>query len=264
MKTSNLLNVISAKLFVFAFLAVLAVNSSSQTCDPAPIKIPHEVVVNRISGKIGPRLVYVQIAPANFNESSLLRLFQCLSTQYSDKVLKIFVSSNRDDIKSKAERESVPTPYLPDDVLKSKIAEQAKLGAFDSKDDILRAYYFRDDVSEYFSFDRNKRKSVGSWAVVTVRDQEKFTETDDFFFRSIVIGHKAAVDWLIERKKNLNVRDSNGNTPLILASALSIDQIAESLIVSGAEVNVSNKFGDAPLMYAVDNEDDNLVRMLLG
>ena len=59
-----------------------------------------------------------------------------------------------------------------------------------------------------------------------------------------------AVGRVIEHGADLNARDAQGNTPLILASFYASPQCVELLIAQGADVNAANKAGATALIRA--------------
>lgn len=67
-------------------------------------------------------------------------------------------------------------------------------------------------------------------------------------------GDQTAIRSLLDKGADLNGRDSNGNTPLILAAFYAEPECVELLIKRGADVNAANKSGATALMRAVTNE----------
>ena len=58
---------------------------------------------------------------------------------------------------------------------------------------------------------------------------------------------------LLEMGADVNATEpSNGNTPLIVASASNLPKIVEMLLAAGADVNVKNKKGNTALMEAIN------------
>lgn len=70
--------------------------------------------------------------------------------------------------------------------------------------------------------------------------------------------------FLLAKGANPNIRDKNGNTPLIICAQIGFPEGIDILIGSKADVNLSNDSGETPLIIAVQRRDTNLVRMLLG
>lgn len=73
-------------------------------------------------------------------------------------------------------------------------------------------------------------------------------------------GHEAAADYLLANKANVNAKNIDGTTPLMLANRASM---AQSLLASKAEVNARDNAGKTALQGAVEAANEELVGMLL-
>ncbi|WP_431469203.1 ankyrin repeat domain-containing protein [Sphingosinithalassobacter sp. LHW66-3] len=69
--------------------------------------------------------------------------------------------------------------------------------------------------------------------------------------------------FLLQRGANPDIRDSDGNSPMMLSANLRWLEGIEALIAKGADVNLANTRGETPLIVAVQREDYQLVRTLL-
>ncbi|KAI8512524.1 Multidrug resistance-associated protein 4 [Branchiostoma belcheri] len=78
-------------------------------------------------------------------------------------------------------------------------------------------------------------------------------------------GHGQVVDWMIQDGAEVDVKDyKSGWTPLFRVAALNGDpQIAQLLIQAGADVNRKDKDGKTPLMIAALNGHKKLVQLLV-
>ncbi|XP_046304841.1 fibronectin type 3 and ankyrin repeat domains protein 1 isoform X3 [Marmota monax] len=78
-------------------------------------------------------------------------------------------------------------------------------------------------------------------------------------------GHCTVIDWMIKDGCEVDVVDTgSGWTPLMRVSVVSGSQkVASLLIEAGADVNVRDKDGKTPLMVAVLNNHEQLVELLL-
>ncbi|XP_038934758.1 fibronectin type 3 and ankyrin repeat domains 1 protein isoform X2 [Rattus norvegicus] len=78
-------------------------------------------------------------------------------------------------------------------------------------------------------------------------------------------GHCPVIDWMIKDGCEVDVVDTgSGWTPLMRVSAVTGSQkVASLLIEAGADVNVRDKDGKTPLMVAVLNNHEQLVQLLL-
>ncbi|XP_074153238.1 fibronectin type 3 and ankyrin repeat domains protein 1 isoform X1 [Sminthopsis crassicaudata] len=78
-------------------------------------------------------------------------------------------------------------------------------------------------------------------------------------------GHANIIEWMIKDGCKIDVLDTgSGWTPLMRVSAVSGNkEVASLLIDAGADVNVKDKDGKTPLMVAVLNNHEELVQLLL-
>ena len=60
------------------------------------------------------------------------------------------------------------------------------------------------------------------------------------------------------------MRDKDGDTPLIIAVRNKNKDIAETLLVKGANVNIQDTKGNTALIIAGRNKDKDIARMLLA
>jgi len=71
---------------------------------------------------------------------------------------------------------------------------------------------------------------------------------------------------LLQKGANLDIKNRNGNTPLIEAAKYTDTEIIKLLIDAGANtnnINIQNNNGDTALMYASHNNNPEIVKMLL-
>mgnify|MGYP001565489797 CR=1 FL=1 len=59
------------------------------------------------------------------------------------------------------------------------------------------------------------------------------------------------VETMMEQARDLNVRDANGDTPLLIATRQTNTEFARALIRRGADVNATDKLGNTPLHLAL-------------
>ena len=72
------------------------------------------------------------------------------------------------------------------------------------------------------------------------------------------------VGFLLANGANMNLRDNQGNTPLMAAALIGNDEAADLLLRVGAGPNIANSRGETPLITAVQTRNVNLVRLLLA
>ena len=70
--------------------------------------------------------------------------------------------------------------------------------------------------------------------------------------------------FLLVNGANMNLRDNQGNTPLMAAASIGNDEAADLLLRVGAAPNLANSRGETPLITAVQTRNVNLVRLLLA
>ena len=78
-------------------------------------------------------------------------------------------------------------------------------------------------------------------------------------------GDLAGVQEYLEKGTNINAKDDDGRTALMLALIFEHLEIAKCLVensFAGADVNASDEDGYTPLMYASKNGHLNIVRYL--
>ena len=74
-----------------------------------------------------------------------------------------------------------------------------------------------------------------------------------------------AIHLLLERRGNalINTQKDIGHSPLVEAARRGFCNVAELLIEKGSNVNLRNKEGKTPLYFAVENKDEQQIRLLL-
>ena len=92
--------------------------------------------------------------------------------------------------------------------------------------------------------------------------------TDDKVTPLILAAHwnnYMAIHLLLERGGNalINTQKDIGHSPLGEAARRGFCNVAELLIEKGSNVNLRNKKGKTPLYFAVENKDEQLIRLLL-
>jgi ankyrin repeat protein len=72
------------------------------------------------------------------------------------------------------------------------------------------------------------------------------------------------LSFLLGRGAKPDIRDGQGNTPLLLATQLGFAEGAALLLKVRAGVDIANSAGETPLIRAVQNRDTAMVRLLIG
>lgn len=74
----------------------------------------------------------------------------------------------------------------------------------------------------------------------------------------------AWISFLLGKGARPDIKDNDGNTPLMAAALLRYVDGAELLIARKARVNLANNSGETPLIRAVQLGDTNMVRVLVA
>lgn len=72
------------------------------------------------------------------------------------------------------------------------------------------------------------------------------------------------LSFLLARGAKPDIKDADGNTPLILATQIGFAEGADLLLSRRAQVDATNGQGETPLIIAVQRRDVSLVRLLLA
>ena len=70
--------------------------------------------------------------------------------------------------------------------------------------------------------------------------------------------------FLLAKGAKPDIKDGEGNTPLILATQIGFSEGADLLLKRGAQVDATNSGGETPLIMAVQQRDVAMVRLLLA
>lgn len=103
-------------------------------------------------------------------------------------------------------------------------------------------------------------KGEGETPLYVPRVEYKTQGSD--LFRAIKNGDIELAEILIVSGADVNERDRFGSTPLIYATMLGDENLARLLIEKGADPLVKDNFGDTALMYAKRNRDKWLIELL--
>ncbi len=136
----------------------------------------------------------------------------------------------------------------------------ATAAPFAAQAQFSRSYEFLKAVKERDGTKATDLINGGSSTLVNTRDL-----TSGETALHIVVDRRDVpwVGFLIRKGANVNSRDKNGITPLLLATKNRNTDIAEILLRVGADVNMANNSGETPLIMAVHLRDLPMVRLLL-
>ncbi len=121
-------------------------------------------------------------------------------------------------------------------------------------------YNFLKAVRDRNFAEANKLASRPGSVLVDTRD----VTTGETALHIVVKGRDLPwINFLLQKGARADVRDSLGNTPLMLATQLRFDEGAKLLIAARAKVDLANNSGETPLIRAVQLRYAPLVTLLL-
>ncbi len=96
---------------------------------------------------------------------------------------------------------------------------------------------------------------------------EDFSQGDEFGsfpIHDIATVKRDLVDFAVERGADVNIRNGEGYTPLHIAIAHVNEDVVSSLLRHGAQLDLSDRYGNIPLVSAVyeGKKASNVIRML--
>lgn len=82
----------------------------------------------------------------------------------------------------------------------------------------------------------------------------------------ILVGHSGTLymQYLLQHKADPNIRDSKGNTPLMLAALAGREDLVDLLLTYKANINLANQSGQTALILAVNTRNEPIARTLLA
>jgi hypothetical protein len=110
---------------------------------------------------------------------------------------------------------------------------------------------------------RSQRRSTPAQPVRTGDAREVKSITPDLV-TAIRNADARAVGKLLDGDEDVNARDAEGNTPLILASLYASPECVELLIKNGADVNAANKAGATALIRAAPSPEKTSLLVAAG
>jgi ankyrin repeat protein len=130
----------------------------------------------------------------------------------------------------------------------------AQLGQSDS-------YQFLQAIRESKGDEVNKLLDKPGTVIVNTRDRQSGEAALHIVAKR---GDTTYVNYLLARGADPNIRDGQGNTPLLVAVNNGAGGVIDLLVKGGANVNLGNGSGETPLIRAVQRRDLSLVRILLA
>jgi ankyrin repeat protein len=122
------------------------------------------------------------------------------------------------------------------------------------------SYKFLEAVRKRNDEDLQKLFEKGGPTIVNTRDQ---TSLDTGLHIAARQKNLRYVNFLIAAGANVNMRNIDGETPLVIACNLGFIEAVPPLIAAGAKVDEPNSTGETPLITAVHNRNILMMRLLL-
>ncbi len=98
----------------------------------------------------------------------------------------------------------------------------------------------------------------------TLVDTPDFTTGERGLHIAVKARDLAWVGFLVQKGARIDLKDNQGDTPLMAAARIGNIEAARILISRGANLNVSNSAGETPLIAAVQRRDLAMTRLLLS
>lgn len=205
--------------------------------------------------------IYIFLEEKYFSRGNLEKLFAYISKSYPNNPLGVTVFSDKEILMKQINWDKMGI-YHTD----NRDATPARKEFFDKymppETGYFRAFYSRNSSTEYFRY--SPKKEGIRLITVTLRNERSFSNNEEFLFNSIKLGHIEAVRWVLNKtpKINLDVSDNENMTPLEWSLWLQHNEIAQSLISAGADVNFKTR-SPSPLFVAIDAENYQGVKLLI-
>jgi len=122
------------------------------------------------------------------------------------------------------------------------------------------SYKFLEAVRKRNDKDLQELFEKGGPNLVNTRDQ---TSLDTGLHIAARAKNLRYINFLISAGANVNMRNSDGETPLVIACNLGFIEAVPPLIAAGAKVDESNSTGETPLISSVHNRNIEMMRLLL-
>ncbi len=108
----------------------------------------------------------------------------------------------------------------------------------------------------------NRRSPKNKESKNLLPDYENLTP-NDALWKAVRVSHVEQVKRAIIRKADVNSRDGDGSSVLMIACQKGDSAIVNSLLEAGADARTSNNWGNSPLTWACQQENEEVVQLLL-
>lgn len=84
---------------------------------------------------------------------------------------------------------------------------------------------------------------------------------EPLLFDAVTFNYVVVIKMLLKLNFDVNIKNSNGSTPLMIAASTNNYEIAEILLKAGADPNIENSYGKTALIYSY--EDSEMRKLLI-
>jgi cytohesin len=116
------------------------------------------------------------------------------------------------------------------------------------------------NAAENDDLDKVKALLQENPGLVSSKDKDGLTPLDN----AAGGGHKDVAEWLLIRGADVNAKDNTGQTPLHFAAQDDSTDVAELLLAKGADIGARDINGDTPLLDAVKGGNEKMTEFLLA
>lgn len=99
---------------------------------------------------------------------------------------------------------------------------------------------------------------------IYIDEPDRFRNTALMYASTNQMGDLEPVEYLVENGADVDIQNSGGDTPLILASSAGYSEIIEYLLDRGADINHQDVYGDTALINASVNEYLDVIELLVN
>jgi ankyrin repeat protein len=250
-----------ASMIVFLLVGICFSQTVDKSLPNIPFIVEKEIVEHRDS-KFELKKLYVFLEEKYFTRNNLQKLFTLLSNNRKNAVM-ITVFTDRQMLVLEIKGDETRMRDYPNTPDGNKAIEDFHEKNYPPELGYLRAKYTNNDNSEYFLY--SPKSDSYQTNMVMLRDKRAFKPNNDFLFKAIKDGYFDAVKWSLAQSKQINIKDTEGRTPLMYAAWLQHYEIVKLLVEAGATINIiKDNDGTTAFHYACMGGDYETVKLMLS
>ncbi len=252
-----------------SFQSLVPISQESSWARNTDCGLPFWIALNVVLRNKPPsiRYIFVFIEPQNCTRENFRRIFLCLSQKYVQPgELAVTARSDKANLQRWINRILAVNSVRPDGSFERNKNHPPDLPEeLQNEIGFYRADYYRSELVEDFSFspDPNKEDRF----VEVLKRRAIYAPTgdtiSDLVRASLEEGLEDEVRKLLNKGADVNGRTKYGNTPLLAAVEMSNSKIVTLLLDRGADINQKDSDGWTPLMYSLVHGDEGIAEELL-